>query len=92
MGKGFFLEISPVNFKVKIRITFRLEFFKILDSIIKWTQSESKFSMELNDLHLILFDSHSKTMAENFMNYKVPSIKLLESTQQNATTKKVHFI
>lgn len=59
--------------------------------IVKWVEEESKFSNDLRDLHLILFDTHLKKMTKNFIDRKIPSIVLLESTQQNATIQKACF-
>uniref|UniRef100_A0A914Q1G0 Ribosomal protein L7Ae/L30e/S12e/Gadd45 domain-containing protein n=1 Tax=Panagrolaimus davidi TaxID=227884 RepID=A0A914Q1G0_9BILA len=61
---------------------------ELQSNIIKWIQSISENSNQMNDLNVILFDSHSDLIAKELLERNVKNLFLIEGSQINADKQK----
>lgn len=63
----------------------------LLDKLVGWISGNSSFQNNLSDLNLVLFDSHSSTLASKLLEKSPKSVFLLEGSQLKAQKQKVSF-
>ncbi|KAI6186583.1 hypothetical protein M3Y98_00148500 [Aphelenchoides besseyi] len=79
------------------RITFTdrrpREDFERRGDVVKWTvETQKRKSLVANDVHLVLFNSHSPFLATKLLDSKFPSICMIEANQEYANRLKEVFV
>ncbi|KAI6237048.1 hypothetical protein M3Y95_00224100 [Aphelenchoides besseyi] len=61
--------------------------------VVKWTvETQKRKSLTANDIHLVLFNSHSPFLATKLLDSKFPSICMIEANQEYANRLKEVFV
>jgi len=60
----------------------------LLDKLVEWISGNSSFQNNLADLNVVLFDSHSSTLASKLLDKNPKSVFLLEGSQLKAQKQK----
>ncbi|KAE9553603.1 hypothetical protein FO519_003198 [Halicephalobus sp. NKZ332] len=61
---------------------------KLMDKVVEWISRNSSLKNNLSDLNIVLFDSHSSTLASKLIEKNPRSVFLLEGSQLKAQKQK----